>query len=285
MIINKNEITKSEFDEMSKEHDFDQFTPRQVATALLSIKSLMEKGEKEELSPEELDVIKSGTAELNNLTKYTINDMVEGTIMKSDVFIQPKQVKWLDVIEKSDTGEKIEKGIYLDTPLNKELERVGVVFEKGKPVQRKTGEQIVNDLVKSMANDGKSEDDILKACKSKGLDADGGKVTTLMKAVEDEKKKKEAASKEMMDNDMYKSATSMIKEGKEDKNGMYKALKKKYPKMDASTMKDYMNKAYKNMGNDYLKKADVEIEGDDEDDDNKKEKSKVGFAVSGRSTT
>jgi hypothetical protein len=146
MITNPNELTKGEFDELNRINEFDIFTTDQIAMATLEVAKLVKKGETSDLSQEELDIIKSGTVELKGLTKYTINEMRDGRICKTDIFCQPKQVKWLDAIEKSETGDKIEKGIFLDTPLNRELGRVGVTFEKGKPVK------------KSEADAGKEED-------------------------------------------------------------------------------------------------------------------------------
>ena len=94
VITNKNEITKSEFNELNKLKNFDIFTPEQVKMAASNISSLIKKGEKEELNSDELDIIKSGTAELDNLTKYTINDMHNGRIVKANVFVQERQVVW-----------------------------------------------------------------------------------------------------------------------------------------------------------------------------------------------
>ncbi len=232
MIINKNEITKGEFDELNEIYDFDKFTPEQVAITMLSINALIKKGETEDLSTEEQDLIKSGTLELKNLTKYTINELIQGQIIKSDIYTQPKQVKWLDVIEKSETGEKIEKGIFLNTPLNKQLNRVGITFEKGKAVPSKSS--------------------IEEAAK--------------------EKEEMEKAKKTMDGSEMYKAATALIRKGDMTKQEIYKKMMGKYPGMDKDTAKDYMNKAYKAVGNDYMAKAEVEIEiGDDEEKDEKDE--------------
>lgn len=221
MITNKNEITKGEFDELNEINDFDQFSREQVTQEFLGLAALIKKAESEEISDDEVDIIKSTTAELKSLTKYTINEKVDGRIVKSDVYVMPKQVKWFDDLEKSETGETIEKGIFLDTDLNRELERVGLVFEKGK------------------------------------------------KAVKKEVKKED---EEKYDDDMYKAAMAYVKNGKMEKGEMYKGMNEKYPEGDKEMMKKCLNKAYKDMADDYMKKADDEIEiGDDDDEDDKKE--------------
>lgn len=225
-ITNPNEITKSEFDELKKENNFDVFSKEQYAMSLATIQSLIKKGETEELSDDEIKSIKEGTAELRALKKYTINEMVEGRIVKSDLFVGEPQVRWHDTIEKSETGEKIEKGTFLDTELNRSLNRVGQTFEKGnKPAK---------------------------------ADEDADKV----------------------DDAMYKAALDMVKKGDMDKNAMYKAMKGKYKEGDDKMIKSCLNKAYKAMADDYMKKAEIEVEisGDDdeekEDNGKKEEKSK-----------
>jgi len=140
-IINPNEITKGEFDELNQINDFDKFTEQEVLMVTNKLTSLIKKAETDEISAEEEYDIKSTTAELKSLTKYTINEMVDGRIVKSNIFCSPKQVKWEDTLEKSETGEKIEKGIFLDTELNRELDRVGVTFEKGKASVKKADEE------------------------------------------------------------------------------------------------------------------------------------------------
>lgn len=140
VISNPNEVTKGEFDKLNKEESFDLFTPQQVSIVASELASLIKKAETSELTAEETDLIKSGTIELKNLTKYTINEMVSGRIVKNDVYTQPKQVKWEETLEKSENGANIIKGVFLDTPLNQELNRVGVVFEKGKKIVKEDEE-------------------------------------------------------------------------------------------------------------------------------------------------
>ena len=228
MITNKNEITKGEFDELNEINDFDQFSREQVTQEFLGLAALIKKAESEEISDDEVDIIKSTTAELKSLTKYIINEKVGGRIVKSDVYVMPKQVKWYDDLEKSETGETIEKGVFLDTDLNRELERVGLVFEKGKKAVKKE----------------------------------------VKKEVKEEKEEK-------YDEDMYKACAVAVKGGK-DKAEIYKGMTEKYPEGDKEMMKKCLNKAYKDMADDYMKKADVEIEiGDDDDEEEEKGKKKL----------
>lgn len=223
MYTNENEITKSEFNELDKVHEFDKFTPEQVAHVVANIASLVKKGEENELSEDELDLIKSGTAEVKALKNYIINEMVEGKIVKRNILVSPKQINWFDVLEKSETGEKIEKGIYLDTELNIELERVGIIFEKGKKAE-----------------------------------------------------KKEETKEEKYDEDMYKSAIGYAKEGGAKKD-MYKNMSEKYPEGDKDMMKKCLNKAYKDMSDDYMKKAEESYEDKKEDEEGKTDKKNLFF--------
>ncbi len=175
VITNKEEITKSEFDELNKVKELDHFTPQQVAMAAANIHNLIKKGETQELAEEELDLIKSGTAELKNLKRYTINEMKTGRIVKSDVYTQPKQVHWEDTLEKSTTGGTIQKGLFLDTPLNRELDRVGDEIIKGRRVPKKAPKELSDDEKKEKEN--MEGSDMYKACmdmvkKGEGADKD-----------------------------------------------------------------------------------------------------------------
>jgi small-conductance mechanosensitive channel len=207
VFTNPNEITKGEFDELNRVNSFDMFTPQEITISALELAKLVKKGEVSELNEDELDIIKSGTEELKNLKRYTINEMIQGKIIRNDVYVQPKQVKWLDVIEKSDTGEKIEKGIYLDTTLNRELNRVGVTFEKGKKVMKSESDK---------KEDKTPEDEMVEKCMKSLRKADGDD-----EAVKEEMKKAfpEATEKEVEKamKKAYKSvADDFMKKAEED---------------------------------------------------------------------
>ena len=196
-VTNKNEITKSEFDQLNKVRDFDIFTPRHVTCAMASIQSLIRKGEVQELSQEELDMVKSATAELENLEKYTINEMVNGRIVKSDVYVQEKQVVWEDTLEKSLYGSTIKKGVYLDTDLNRKLDRVGDIIIKGKKVdngkkadmsEEEERDMKESEMYKAMMDmvkkgDGTDKKAVCKAMKEKYPDADDKMVKKYMNAM------------------------------------------------------------------------------------------------------
>jgi hypothetical protein len=220
VVTNKNEITKSEFDELDKINDFDRFTPKQVAMAAANIHSLIKKGGTEELSPDELDLIKSGTAELNNLTKYTINEMITGRICKSDVYVQPKQVMWEDTLEKSTTGETIKKGIFLDTPLNRELDRVGDEIIKGKKIS-KNGDSEKDDMSEE---DRKTmhDSEMYKAmmdCVKKGEGSDSG---VMMKSMSEKYPDEDKGKIKKYMNQVYKSVSKTYMEKANDYANMSK---------------------------------------------------------------
>jgi hypothetical protein len=190
MITNPNEITKSEFDELNRINEFDIFTPYQISLVTAEIAKLVKKGETLELSDEELDIIKSGTSELKGLTKYTINEMQSGRIVKNDVFVQPKQVKWFETLEKSLTGDNITKGIFLDTPLNRELNRVGVTFEKGKAIVKSEDEdkkeesqedKMIEAIKKSLKKSDGDDEEVKKAIKKAFPEADDKEIDKAMK--------------------------------------------------------------------------------------------------------
>lgn len=183
-IINKNEITKSEYDQLKELKKFDEFTPEQVLSATASIHSLIKKGETQDLTQDELDIIKSGTEEINSLTKYTINEIINGRICKSDIYVQPMQVMWEDTLEKSLDGDTIKKGTYLDTELNRKLDRVGDVIIKGKTMKKK---EEVEDEDDDMDEDEKMEmekSEMYKACMSKITKGEGGDKNSMMEEME-----------------------------------------------------------------------------------------------------
>lgn len=209
-ITNKNEITKSDFDQLDSEKNFDKFTNEQIEMSAANIYSLIKKGETEELAEEELDLIKSGTAELNKLTKYIINENISGRIVKSNIFVLERQVQWEDTLEKSITNDPIQKGIFLDTELNRELDRVGEVFYKGKRIPKKAPKELSEDEKKE--KDDMEGNDMYKACM-------------------DSVKKGEGTDKEAL----YKSMTEKYpdmdsKKVKNFMNNVYKAVSESYLK-------------------------------------------------------
>ena len=139
---NPNEVTKSEWDKLVKSNEWEIYTPEQTATVFGNLTELLKKGEDAEL-------IKSTTAELGALTKYTVNEFVKGDIIKSDFYVTEKQIQWDETFEKSENGGN-QTGVFLDTSLNRELNRVGETLEKGKKAVVKVEEkpEYDNDLVK-----------------------------------------------------------------------------------------------------------------------------------------
>lgn len=225
-VINKNELIKGEYDQLKELRKFDEFTPSQVLMATANIHSLIKKGETQELTQDELDIIKSGTEELNNLTKYTINEMINGRICKSDIYVQPMQVMWEDTLEKSLDGETIKKGIYLDTELNRKLDRVGDVIIKGKTMKK--NEEMEDD------DDDMDEDEKMEMEKSEMYKACMSKIT-----------KGEGSDKDSMIEEMQKAYPDM------DKDKMKKYMSKAYKNV---------SKAYMKKSQDYSKMAADEDE-------------------------
>jgi len=205
VITNKNEITKGEFDELNKVKNFDIFTPQQRNMALLNVSGLIKKGETQELNEDEQDLIKSITAELDNLTEYVINDMNSGRIVKTKVYVQPKQVVWTDTLEKSLTGETIKKGMFLDTPLNRKLNRVGDEIIKGKKAPKKEVEDDEED-------DEMTNSDMYKAMSSMVKDGKGADKESLFKAISEQYPDEDKTNIKKCMSKMYKSISKTYME-------------------------------------------------------------------------
>lgn len=246
-MLQKQEITKRDFKDLQEKKNYDIFTANQVNSLVSGMKSLIEKGEKEELSGEEQDMIKSLSVEISHLHPYTIVDMQDHRIVKSDVFCMEKQVAFEDTMEKSITGGNIQKGIYLDTKLNRELNRVGETFYKG--------------MKKSDYDDEKYGK---KPGEPKGHTEDG-------KAGRGRPDKEE--DDEMEKSEVYKAMMDMVKKGScSSKKELVKAIAQKYPDADPNALKTYSGKVYKTVSKAYMEKAEsYSKEADDEIEEEEKE--------------
>lgn len=128
-ITNRNEFTKQDFDKFVKDLNLEVFEFNKVQGFAKSINDLIKKSETEELSKSETDTIEKGTVEVQHLHKLVV---VGEDLQKSIVYVRPQQIGWSEEITKSESGEEITKGVYLDTELNKALDRVGLEIIKGK---------------------------------------------------------------------------------------------------------------------------------------------------------
>jgi hypothetical protein len=153
-MIYNNSMTKEEFTNLVREHNLEVFTEQQILNYTAQVANLIKKGE----SPDEINV---GKSELKNLKQVIVVENIQSNnssqLVKSAFWVQPKQVEVEDILEKSQTGQKIQKITYLDTPLNRELERVGEVFFKGCDGMKLTKKGLFSELKESGSKDIKNE--------------------------------------------------------------------------------------------------------------------------------
>ena len=130
---NPNDLSRVEFESRKKFYGWNTYTSDQIASYGANIASLISKGMSNELSEQEREIVRVGKAELGDMRQIRVVENVDGRIIKSLVFVQDPQIRFVDTFEKSvdGTGTTIKRGTFLDTPLNRELGRVGKTFEKG----------------------------------------------------------------------------------------------------------------------------------------------------------
>jgi hypothetical protein len=126
------EFTRTEYENIKKSKELDEFSPAQFHAWINSNEDLFMKGESGEFDN---DLQKSEYNTLQNELAAFVKVGVweedkQSTIVKSEYFIREKQVDFTDEITKSENGEDetIIKGIYRDTALNRKLGRVGTEF-------------------------------------------------------------------------------------------------------------------------------------------------------------
>jgi hypothetical protein len=258
-VSNPNEITKSEFDELDKIHEFEKHSHGEIISIIANVASLIKKGETNQLTPDELESIKTAKAELNNLTHYTINDIVNKHIVKSEVYVQKPQVRYFDEIQKSETGgEKIEKGIFLDTPLNRELKRVGDIFQKGMPFKKSS-----------------EKDEIETSKDEKPVSKKDEKETTKESVNDNKETPKEIPgdttnTEKSLRKGIAKHAAGLIGKGMT-KPAIFKAVSEKYPESEKEVLKSCINKAYEKTAKNFLEKSQDPFEDEMDDKTPKKE--------------
>lgn len=165
--VNPNEMSKQDFEAQKKFHNWEVYTEQQIAGYGLEIGKLIQKSVDSELNAEEKESLKVGKAELKNLKPVLVVDHVDGRLVKSLFYVQEPQVKMVDTLEKSTDGTPVQKIIFLDTPLNKELGRAGQEIIKGDQSKQ-------SDLDGEMWKAINAREDFMKACEymEKGMGDD-----------------------------------------------------------------------------------------------------------------
>ena len=125
LFINQNEITKDEFDLMVKFKNLEVISGEHFANYVDSLSSLFEKSDFDELNDLEkssMDLFKSNVDSLN---KWVVNEWSDdhGRVIKSIAYTREKQIEWDR--DDNDNILKGQRGTYLDTELNRKLDRVG----------------------------------------------------------------------------------------------------------------------------------------------------------------
>lgn len=153
--VNPNEMTKDEFDSAVKQNNWSVYTEGQIASHGVAIASILQKSVDTQ-SPEEKEALRVGRAELDNLTPVKVLEFKDGTLFKSLFYVTEKQVALVDTLEKSLDGTPKQKVVFLDTPLNRELGRVGMEIMKGEDKKSDPQEEMWKAIME--------RDDFKKAC-------------------------------------------------------------------------------------------------------------------------
>ncbi len=117
-------ISKLEFELLVKENNYDVFSHNQIAVKSDKVLNSISKGVTTDI--EKIELVEF-SEEIKALKAYSVEEMTEKGLVKSFKYVLPKQVEWNeDLFEKGEGKEKQEKnGKYLDTELNRKLDRVG----------------------------------------------------------------------------------------------------------------------------------------------------------------
>ena len=116
-------IYHKDFTEMVNINDLEVFEKSQVDHYINQLGSILEKSESSELTKEDKGVENLIKSELNSLSPYLVKSDDNTDVL---MFVRKKQVEW----DKDEEGNLMKGvcGIYLDTPLNRKLDRVGLKY-------------------------------------------------------------------------------------------------------------------------------------------------------------
>jgi hypothetical protein len=84
----------------------------------------------DDIEKSEYNVLQEEIKSFKKVEVYNIAENSKSIIEKSICYIRPKQVEWTEEIQKSESGEeeKVKTGVYTDTVLNRNLDRVGKTY-------------------------------------------------------------------------------------------------------------------------------------------------------------
>jgi len=131
--MNNINLTREELDKLVKSQGLEVYTQEQFKGFVMGNEELLIKGETTELDDLEKSEYNTLQEEIRSFSPVEVYNVAENTanrIEKSILFVRQKQVEWSEDIVKSESGEdeKVKKGIYVDTILNRKLDRVGKTY-------------------------------------------------------------------------------------------------------------------------------------------------------------
>ena len=135
--MNNINLTKDELDKLVKSEGLEVYPQDQFAAYIEGNKELLIKGETsdlDELEKSEYNVLQEEIKSFKKVEVYNIAENSKSIVEKSICYVRPKQVEWTEEIQKSESGEeeKVKTGVYTDTVLNRNLDRVGKIYGESK---------------------------------------------------------------------------------------------------------------------------------------------------------
>lgn len=128
--MNNINLTRDELNKLVKENNLEVYPQEQFNSYIELNKELLIKGETSDLDDIEKSEYNALQEEIKSFKKVEVYNIAENSksrIEKSICYVRPKQVEWTEEIQKSESGEdeKVKTGVYIDTVLNRALDRVG----------------------------------------------------------------------------------------------------------------------------------------------------------------
>lgn len=135
--MNNINLTRDELNKLVERNGLEVYPQEQFNAYIEANKELLIKGETSDLDDIEKSEYNVLQEEIKSFKKVEVYNIVENSksiIEKSICYVRPKQVEWTEEIQKSESGEeqKVKTGVYTDTVLNRNLDRVGKTYGESK---------------------------------------------------------------------------------------------------------------------------------------------------------
>jgi hypothetical protein len=127
-MITQSEIARKDFDRVCELNNYEVFTEKQVSSLTNHIKGIIEKSNRETLTPTEIQSIHAYKEDMPELKKAIV---LNNDLSRELLYYRERKVIFDDVIEKSEDGEitKARTGTYANTAQNRKLGRVGRKYD------------------------------------------------------------------------------------------------------------------------------------------------------------